>query len=65
MQVTWLDGKDSEGKFVLKIYYKDGSVAFIKNPSLDRLMQWSEFCYRRIPEVEGTTIFDPMWREVA
>lgn len=65
MDIRWLDGKDSQGQFVLKIDFIDGKQGFLKSPSLKDITEKRDLYTQTNPEINTTTIFDPLWREVA
>lgn len=62
--ITWLDGKDSTGKFVLEIMFQDGGKGYLKNESYEETCKSYDFFWDS-SKVVGLTIFDPEGKPVA
>jgi hypothetical protein len=61
--IRWLDGKDSVGKFVMKMNYANGSVAYMKNESLDRIKHYHDLV-AKMPEIVEAIVYDPQGKAV-
>jgi hypothetical protein len=57
MEIQWLNGKDSNGKFVLEIMFRDGGAGYLKNESYDETYKSYDLFWDS-SEVVGLTIFD-------
>lgn len=64
MKINWLDGKDSTGKFVLEIMFRDGGTGYLKNESYEETCKSYDLFWDSA-EVVGLTIFSPDWKPVA
>jgi hypothetical protein len=65
MDIRWLDGKTSEGQFVLRFDFRNGTSGFMKTPCKKDAVEKRDFYSRLNPEIVETTIFDPYWNKVA
>lgn len=61
--ITWLDGEDAVGQFVMKMNYVNGSCAYMKNESLDRIKQYHDLL-SKMPEIAEAIVFDPQGKIV-
>ena len=62
--VKWLDGKNANGHYILEMFYKNGSRAYMKNKSREKI----DFYYNLLadcPDVLRGVIYTPAGEEVA
>jgi hypothetical protein len=63
--IRWLDGKGSEGNFVLEIMFRDGGKGYMKNESYLKISDCYDLLWRVNPEIVGMTLYDPQGKPVA
>ena len=64
MEIQWLDGKDSNGKFILELVFQDGGKNYLKNESSEEICRNYDIFWES-REIVGMTIFNPEGKPVA
>lgn len=63
MQIKWLDGQNTVGKYVLELLYDNGSVNYMKSESYDQIRNYHTLALG-MSEVVGVTIYNPKWQVI-
>lgn len=62
--ISWLDGGDSVGKFILEMTFANGGKSYLKSESYKNISYWYEHLWN-CPSLFGMTIFSPCGSVVA
>ena len=63
MNIAWLDGNNSDGQFVLEMFFEDGGKGYLKGDYNQISGHYDLFW--KSDDVVGMTIYDPSWKVVA
>jgi hypothetical protein len=64
MDITWLDGKSAENKFVLEIQFQNGKYGYLKNSTLEGANEYYNLLFG-CPDVVRVTLYSPESKVVA
>jgi hypothetical protein len=62
--IRWLDGKNSNGKFILEMLFSNGGTGYLKNDSYEAISKHYEVLWDS-PEVVSMTLYHPNGKVVA
>ena len=65
MNIQWMDGRGSEGQFILEIMFSGGGLGYMKSPSYEKSCENYERFWKINPEIVGMTLYSSTGKVVA